>query len=100
MHGAQLILALRTAASLDAARGCGRLSFAVIDLARRPIAARPELDDFSVIGHYSIPQPAGALDEHHAHLVRRAGARTEPREHEHFEPLAFAFQCFEEVCWA
>src|ERR1700757_1041466 len=44
-----------------------------------------------------IAQPRGPLEQHHADVIRRAGAETEPNRHKDFEPITFAFYQREEI---
>jgi hypothetical protein len=44
-----------------------------------------------------IAQPRGPLDQHHADIIRRAGAEAEPNRHKDFEPITFAFYQREEI---
>lgn len=44
-----------------------------------------------------IVQPRGPFDQHHADVIRRAGAETEPNRHKDFEPITFAFYQREEI---
>jgi hypothetical protein len=44
-----------------------------------------------------IAQPRGPLDQHHADVIRRAGAETEPNRHKDFEPITFAFYQHKEI---